>query len=224
MADMAKHTADAIKRMRDKAPSHVGDVEVADEVPDEVTRAYIDAERAKARAKIFQSYVPELYKNATINDLEPVDQHREALSDWINSTSPTLLIVGRVGTGKTHAGYGILRDATYVGDHAFGCTLIDLLNLMKPGAAQSPIPRLATEAQLFMFDDVATERPTDWAVEQFGAIIDERTREGKRQIITSNATADQLREAYGSRIMSRLLGGATITAFTGEDLRKKHWG
>jgi DNA replication protein DnaC len=221
MAEMGKHTDQAMAKLARGRATALPDPD--DDLPAPDDRAALELERKAARRRVFETAVPALYREARLADLEPNDQHRDALAEWLQAGTRTLILSGPVGTGKTHAGYALLHQAVDTGVRVFGVTLLDLLNTMRPGAAPSPAGRLAIDAELFLFDDVATERATDWAVEQFGGILDHRTRELKRQIITTNATPAELREKFGNRIMSRLIGGATVFTFTGEDLRRRYW-
>jgi len=193
------------------------------DLPDPDTREWIEHRRAESRQKVFEASIPARFSAACLDDLDQSRPAMKQIVEWWESDSQTLILVGGVGTGKTHAGYAVLRAAVASGARAYGATLLDLLAAMRPSAAPSPAPRLAVDADVFLFDDLATERATDWAIEQFGGVVDERTREGKRQIITTNATSAELHDRFGPRIMSRLSGGATICQFGGADLRKSLW-
>lgn len=193
-----------------------------DQNPEPSVREQIRAMRTRARRDLFEKAVPERFREATYDDLQP-DQAPDVVRRWLASGTRTLFLVGQVGTGKTHAAYAVLREAAQAGAWVYASSMFDLLAALKPKADPSPLPRLAETADLFLFDDLAAERATEWAVSEFGGIVDERTREGKRQIVTTNADYNDLVDLYSDRVMSRLGGGATVAQFTGKDRRKSLW-
>ena len=220
MSNLQKHLRNLSAKLSAAQERATGEYE---DLPDPDTRAYIDSQRDAARRKILEKAIPHRYALAVVADLDPKRQQSALVGGWLASDSPTLILTGAVGTGKTHAGWAIIREAVDQGIRSYGCTFADLLTAMRPGAFPSPAPRLAVDADLFLFDDLATARASEWGADQFGSIIDERTREGNRQIVTTNASSGELVERFGPRTVSRLAGGATIAEFTGDDLRTSIW-
>lgn len=187
-------------------------------------REQVRAMQARARRDMFLRSVPARFAEADLADLAgwPAEE-RDQVTGWLDSESPTLFLAGGVGTGKTHAAYAVLRAALERGLWVSGASVLDLLDHLRPKAADSAVPRLAEQADVFLFDDLAAERSTEWAVEQFGGIVDERSREGRRQIVTTNLPYAELEERLGRRVMSRLTGGAVIVVRTGKDQRRDLW-
>lgn len=190
----------------------------ADDTP-EAARMWVREQQAAARHRQFESSVPERYRSASYADLDPHLQARDVVAGWLDSPSRTLLLTGNVGTGKTHAAYAVLRDAATRGMWVAGSTVSGILRALRPGADPSPVPRRAELSSVFLFDDLAAERNTEWAIEQVGEIIDSRHREHRRQIVTTNASKADLVTHFGDRIVSRLLDSATLARFDGPDRR-----
>ena len=189
----------------------------------EADRAEVRSLQAKVRRKLFERNLPARYENATYDDLDDTQQ-AEMVRGWLDSKSPTLFLIGPVGTGKTHAAFAVMRDAVERDLWVSGETVTNLMETLRPDAWPSNLPRLSTQAALFLFDDLAAGKATEWVVEQFTRIVDERAREGLRQIVTTNtASWTELVDMYGDRAMSRLAGGATVAQFTGGDRRKVLW-
>jgi hypothetical protein len=69
--------------------------------------------------------------------------------------------------------------------------------------AQIPI-RLVVDDVGFM------PKPSDWALEAVYCLANDRRASGLKTIWTTNLTPDQIRDAYGQAIASRLLGGEVI--------------
>lgn len=190
----------------------------ADDTP-EAARLWVREQQAAARHRLFEAAVPPEFRTAAYPDLDQQLQSRDVVEGWLDTPSRTLLLVGNVGTGKTHAAYAVLRDAATRGVWAADSTVSGLLKALRPGADPSPLPRRAERAELFLFDDLAAERATEWAAEQVGEIVDVRYRERRRQIVTTNANREQLATRLGERVVSRLLHSATVVRFDGPDRR-----
>lgn len=190
----------------------------ADDTP-EAARLWVREQQAAARHRLFEASVPERFRAASYADLDQQLQARDVVAGWLDTKSRTLLLVGNVGTGKTHAAYAVLRDAATRGMWVAGATVSGILRSLRPDADPSPLPRRAELADLFLFDDLAAERGTEWAIEQVGEIVDQRHREQRRQIVTTNASRDELTQHLGQRVVSRLLDAATLARFDGPDRR-----
>lgn len=189
-----------------------------DDTP-QAARLWVREQQAAARHRIFDTSVPERFRAASYADLDSTLQARDVVAGWLDSTSLTLLLVGNVGTGKTHAAYAVLRDGATRGMWVAGATVSGLLRALRPDADPSPLPRRSEFSDLFLFDDLAAERGTEWAIEQVGEIVDVRHRERRRQIVTTNASKDELTQHLGRRVVSRLLDSATLARFDGPDRR-----
>jgi DNA replication protein DnaC len=193
----------------------------ADQAADtpQAAREWVREQQALARRRLFEASVPVRFREASYDDLDPALQGQAAIRGWLASKSQTLLLSGPPGTGKTHAAYAVLRDAMEQGIRVYGCTVSTLLAALRPDAPSSPAPRLAEQVDVFLFDDLAAERNTEWVVEQIGEIVDARHREQRRQIITTNASRPALEEHLGQRTVSRLVDSATVVRFDGPDRR-----
>lgn len=214
------HTPDVgrvLGRLRDRgldvAPSPPDHAETPDDA--RARRALQQAHR-QARS---ERQVPARYRAARVADLTGAQQ--AAVLGWLDGGSPTLLLVGPVGTGKTHAGYALRHHAAQHGPVA-AFHVADLLRALRPGGDPRDVADLLT-CPLLVLDDLGTEMLSDWGHEQMGALWDERLRRECRQVITTNLGSAQLREHLGERVASRLTGGATVLAFTGPDRRRVDW-
>ena len=190
----------------------------ADDTP-EAARDWVRKQQNAARRRLFEAAVPAEYREALYDDLDAAQQGRDAVAGWLASTSRTLLLTGPTGTGKTHAAYAVLRDAAERGLWVYGASIGTFIRALQPGAVPSPVPKMAEQAEVFLFDDLGAERATEWVVEQVGEVFDHRYREQRRQIITTNSTRDGLEQRLGPRAVSRLAQDATVVRFDGPDRR-----
>ncbi len=76
-------------------------------------------------------------------------------------------------------------------------------------------------ADLVIWDDVGTEKPSDWVREQLYILINHRDANQKSQIYTSNLSLEQLKDDryLGDRIVSRI-SQALVVTFKGNDRRR----
>lgn len=101
-----------------------------------------------------------------------------------------------------------------------------VISMEEDGLAQAErkMERLAA-VEVLMLDDVGVERlrgayEEDWAASQLDQLIDTRYNELRPTWYTTNLTAQEITERYGSRLFSRLCGeNPLFTAPKGPDLR-----
>jgi len=74
---------------------------------------------------------------------------------------------------------------------------------------------------LLIIDDLGTEMTTSFTVSALYEIINTRLLTGKRTVINSNLTMDQMRARYSPQILSRLEGEYRRLTFYGDDIRLK---
>jgi len=76
------------------------------------------------------------------------------------------------------------------------------------------------ECDLLIIDDLGTEMTTSFTVSALFEIVNTRLRTGKKTLVSSNMTLNELRRRYSEQIMSRLEGEYQVLTFRGEDIRK----
>ena len=82
----------------------------------------------------------------------------------------------------------------------------------------------AVMAQVLLLDDLGAEKTSSWTQKELVIILDERYRENKPTIITSNLmlTDGELRHSCGDRAYSRLCSDHyQAVALTAADYRRK---
>ena len=89
-----------------------------------------------------------------------------------------------------------------------------------PEEARNDVKR-CLECDLLIFDDLGTEMTTAFTVSALYELINTRLVTGKKTIVSSNLTIDELRCRYSEQIMSRLEGEYQVLTFRGDDIRKK---
>lgn len=185
-----------------------------DETPDEKRER--EALAQSHRTARWSARRPLIYTAADVSDLAD-----ETLAGWLESGHLTLVLAGPVGVGKTHAAYAIGNQAVSVlGLWCEAWTVTDLLDALRPGGIGASGIR---DCDLLVLDDLGAQKPSDWAVETITALVDARTREGRRQIITTNAPYNALVEAWGGRLLDRLTFKWTPVTMAGPSRRSAAW-
>ncbi len=87
-----------------------------------------------------------------------------------------------------------------------------------PATVRDNIKRYLT-CDLLIMDDLGTEMKTSFTVSALYELINTRLVTGKKTIISSNLTFEELRGRYSPQIMSRLEGEYQVLRFVGRDIR-----
>ncbi len=197
-------------------PEPIPEGETAEDVAARLER------QARNMSSWYLKHRPARYEHASLSDLDAAQDPNGQISGWWESGRPTLLLVGPVGTGKTHAGYAVTNSAVRQGVLTVAVSVPDLLSAMRPGGDPTVEAR-ARAADLLFLDDLGAEKPSEWTGQQLTALLDARVRDERRQVVTTNSTYEELAERLGERTMSRLTGGAVVVKLTGSDRRRRTW-
>jgi len=123
-----------------------------------------------------------------------------------------LLLVGGVGSGKTHLAAAIAVSQLNRGLGVFMATMPDILDMLRGGYddvvgfderfdALKRIP-------LLVIDDLGSERKTDWVSEKLYQLVNARYENRRALVITSNVDPRRATVNVESRVLSRLLTGS----------------
>jgi DNA replication protein DnaC len=140
-----------------------------------------------------------------------------------------LLMIGRVGCGKTHLAIAILREIVakgYSGLYYNSPNLLRDIRATFDGGSdltEDDLLEEVTSTDLLVFDDVGAENSTQFVLDRFYLVINERYEAGKPVIVTTNLDHEALEARLGDRIVSRLLEMCqTFGPFPDEDWRRKN--
>jgi DNA replication protein DnaC len=207
-ADKANEQAFALKLER--GPSH-GRPRVA-------VRCDCDAEDRPARL-LQRARIPRGYQHCDFEnfDLEIYDQEPQA-AKWNHSlkqarlvveafarefgpaTEHGILLMGPCGVGKTHLAAAALRAIVLRG---FGGLFYDYRELLKQiQASYDPVSQTSElavlepvlTAELLLLDDLGASKPSEWARETLGHILNTRYNERRPTIVTTNYLDREMRD------------------------------
>ena len=206
--------------------------------------------------------LPPLYANASLENFWLPDDHPLAHRVLANAMvevvtyatrfpdvpKPGLLLMGEVGTGKTHLAVAALRVLIARG---FAGVFFDYLNLLDrirssydsaSGASDREAYRSALETEILLLDDLGAQRVTEWTEDIVTSIVTYRCNHKKALIATTNLpdpaagdtvvqrtpgavhveTKVTLGERIGERALSRLFEMCTLIRIWGvPDYRKR---
>lgn len=74
---------------------------------------------------------------------------------------------------------------------------------------------------LLILDDLGTEMTTSFTTSALYDLVNTRLRTGKKTIINSNLSIEDIRRRYSVQIASRLQGEYTVLSFVGSDIRQR---
>lgn len=146
-------------------------------------------------------------------------------------TAGSILLTGTTGTGKTHQAYGALRRIAASGPRKYeivATTAADMYGLLRPKGSdrgtEAELDRL-TRIPLLLLDDLGSAKASEWTEEVTYRLINERYNNCLPSLYTSNLPAtspdgQDLANALGGRITSRLSQDTQVVAMAGPDLRR----
>lgn len=173
-------------------------------------------------------YYPDTSENPRLPSPRRVMQKTfETCRDYaanFSMSSPSLLLQGGVGLGKTHlslaiAGAVIDRgfDVVYGSAHTF----FGRIEREKFGrsTADDDTLGLLCACDLLILDDLGVEFVSTFTVSTLYDIVNSRLLASRPTIINTNLTVDGLEQKYSERLVSRFLGSYTRIPFVGNDIR-----
>ena len=180
---------------------------------------------AAENRKLHAAGVPSNLLHATLDNWLPGDpteeSHLASVREFAKCKRGSLLLLGTVGTGKTHLAVGVMR--------AFKRPLIFKQNTLLRALratyhdreAENPIPA-CQDADLLVLDEMGV---TSGGRDEYPAlheILDHRYGEYLPTVITSNLGTQELRDMLGERLMDRIAQAAfKVLTFGGPSHRRQ---
>lgn len=141
--------------------------------------------------------------------------------------STNLFFNGDTGLGKTFLSACIARvvaDKGFSVVYDMACSIFSAFEEEKFSKSDDPELlrgeiRRYLECDLLIMDDLGTEMTTAFTISALYELLNTRLIAGKKTIISSNLSLDELRRRYTPQILSRLEGEFQILKFYGRDIR-----
>src|SRR3989440_8511726 len=195
------------------------------------------------RAKLLEAVrIPLRYERCSLANYKPapgngtqlqVFNYAFKLVDEYPAVDRGLLLMGPVGTGKTHLSAAILRGLIEKGIsclfYEFGALLKEIQNSYNPISQTSELKVLAPvyETEVLVLDELGAVKPTDWVRDTMMQIIGTRYNDRRLTIFTTNyldvqrqPSEETLEDRIGARLRSRLYEMCKTILVEGEDYRR----
>ena len=138
--------------------------------------------------------------------------------------SQNLLFQGGTGLGKTFLSACVARavaDRGYSVCYDTAAAVVGSFEAQKfahDEEADARVRRMLS-CDLLILDDLGTEMPTPMAASALYTLINTRLAEGKKTIISTNLSFDEMERRYSAQICSRIRGAYERLPFVGRDIR-----
>ena len=158
-----------------------------------------------------------------------------------------LLIIGKIGTGKTHLAVGITKDLIL--NKGISCLFYDYRELLKEiqnsynptvKTTELDVLRPVFETDVLVLDELGAVKPTEWVWDTVSLILNSRYNDNRTTIITTNfedqpaagvngsvsiaraaTRSETLGDRIGERMRSRLAEMCVVIEMQGADFRQK---
>lgn len=192
-------------------------------------------ETQRLRAERWPTLVPRRFRHYTLSG-HPNQQLAGEVCQWLDRqpTGENLVIQGSVGTGKTGAAIGAVRELHFSGATVRYWSLPDLLDQLRAEeferkqdgpvdmGRKRPTMSWLIECDYLLLDDMGTERThSEYVTDRLYLIFNGRYTENRPTIITTNVPPSKWGEYLGDRAASRINEQATYIRAGGTDLRKR---
>jgi len=172
-------------------------------------------------------------KTLTTFDWSGHEAKRRAIYEYVKALGDNLrqgrglMLIGGVGTGKTHVACAIARLACAQSDWLDLVHFVNVPELLaivrRSYGKTSDVEELVTGrleiTDLVVLDDIAAEKSTDWAADLLYRIVNQRYENMLATIVTANVDLESLRLRIGERIVSRLYERCVVVDMSGPDYR-----
>ena len=199
--------------------------------------------RERGSALITAARIPKRYEHCALAQI--------SASRFVQEFDPRggagLLLVGGIGTGKTHLAVGILKEL--IAARGSACLFCDYRELLKQiqnsyndsvQATELQVLRPVFEAEVLLLDELGAVKPSEWVWDTVSLILNTRYNDNRTTIITTNfadepaasvarslsparaaAREETLGDRIGERMRSRLQEMCRIVKMDGPDFRQK---
>lgn len=158
-----------------------------------------------------------------------------------------LLIIGKIGTGKTHLAVGIMKELIL--NRGITCLFYDYRELLKEiqnsynstvQTTELEVLRPVFETDVLVLDELGAVKPTEWVWDTVSLILNTRYNDNRTTIITTNfedqpaaavvgslsparaaSRSETLGDRIGERMRSRLHEMCRVVTLDGTDFRQK---
>ena len=159
-------------------------------------------------------------------NIEKIFSECKKFAENFENINDNLLLTGPSGLGKTFLSSAIATKLINDGVNVIyqsSSVVFSLLDRVKFSKNTSESDLYTAErlldSYLLILDDLGTEFITEFSVSELFRILNTRILTGKKTVINTNLSLNDLKKIYSERILSRILGSFVILKFYGKDIR-----
>lgn len=184
----------------------------------------------------FDSFSLDYYKgqtytgrNGNIQDcyasMKVVLESCQTYAERFSMNSPSILMYGNTGLGKTHLSLAIAHNVLQKGYTVLYDSTINFMQHIekehfKENEENTDTLQTVLDCDLLVMDDLGTEMTTKFTQSILYTIINTRMNQKKPTIISTNLNPVQIKNRYEERIASRILYTYRVFLFAGKDVRE----
>ncbi len=195
--------------------------------------AYEEAgKHSPLRLCTFEDFKLSYYSDKALTSLDR--SPRETMTDILNvckeyaesfdNNSPSILMMGNTGLGKTHLSLSIVGTVINKGYSVLYNSaqnfFRELHNEHFGKSNTAAYEAMMLECDLLVIDDLGAEFITTFTTAALYNIINTRMNVGLPTIISTNMSLTEIEKTYSNRISSRLIGEYMLLMFDGKDIRQ----
>jgi DNA replication protein DnaC len=209
----------------------------------EVVRRCSCAETVRRNRLVAHANIPARYQHCTLESFEiwnpddpllsKVQRSVQEFVDLYPEVDKGLLLMGKVGTGKTHLAVAALLEL--IRTKGVRGRFVDFTSLVLeiqmtfdgPGSSSEILAPLIA-ADVLVLDELGAGKTTPWVMDLLYYLVNTRYLQGKTTIFTTNYSdfpkpggEESLADRVSARIRSRLFEMCTRLELRGEDYRRK---
>ena len=166
------------------------------------------------------------YQQTVLEHMRGVFRSCLCYAEEFSEKKGNLLLTGPAGTGKTFFTHCIAAYLLREGHGVIYVTATKMMDIVSGSRFDSEGRENAREerqrlydCELLILDDLGTEWNNAFTNSELFSCLNERLREKKPCVISTNLSLQGLSERYSERVMSRLVGNYRILELVGNDLR-----
>ncbi|WP_444659825.1 ATP-binding protein [Caproiciproducens sp. R2] len=178
----------------------------------------------------FESFSLDFYPDKAEGDtarsprsiMEGVYRNCRRYADSFSPSSPSLMMQGATGLGKTHLSLAIANAAIQKGFGVVYCSVNNMITKLERehfGRDEGNTGSMILDCDLLILDDLGTEFRTAFSCAEIYNIVNTRLMTQKPTIISTNLSIQELQERYTERFASRIMGDYVRVLFSGRDNR-----
>ena len=175
----------------------------------------------------YDSEVRGEYGISPLKNMEIVLEICMGYAHTFGARSGNLLFTGAPGLGKTFLSACIARVVSENGhsvvydtaSHIFAQFEAEKFRHESEDDSEADVQRYLN-CDLLIMDDLGTEMLTTFVQSAIYQLVNTRLSKGKKTIINTNLTPEEIGRRYGAAVQSRIEGEYELLPFLGEDIRK----